>query len=173
MNKPLFLGLFLVVFAALLVVWNWVDGSRWYTDGLLSVAGIIGPIMHGWVLEPAPDGHGTPVWVHGAEHVRAALQFDALSIGVVPVIALLAATPGIGLRRRVASMALGAVLCFLIDVLIVALFPLLVFYKNPFTDVIGTFLGLIVFVGAPVIIWFALTFRQLRLSLPSLQRRPL
>jgi hypothetical protein len=43
-----------------------------------------------------------------------------------------------------------------------ALFPVLVFYKNPFTDVLGTFLGLITFVGAPVIIWFALTFRQLQ-----------
>ena len=171
MNKPRFLGVFLVVFAALLVGWNWVDGGRWYTDGLLAVAGIIGPMVHGWVLEPAPGGTGTHVWVHGGERVRAALQFDALSVGVVPVIALLAATPGLGARRRLGSMVMGALLCFLIDISIVALFPLLVFYKNPFTDVVGTFLGLIVFVGAPVIIWFALTFRHLQLSLPSLQRR--
>ena len=136
----------------------------------LAVAGIVGPILHGWVLDTS---QGAPVWVHGGERVRVAVQFEALAVGVVPVLALLAATPGLGLRRRGMLMAVGALLCFLIDVLIVALFPLLVFYKNPFTDVIGTFLGLIVFVGAPVIIWFTLTFRQLRVLLPSLRQRPL
>ena len=56
-------------------------------------------------------------------------------------------------------------------IVIVAVFPLLVFYKNAFTDIIGTFLGLIAFVGAPVIIWFALTFRELQGWLPSLRSR--
>jgi len=99
--------------------------------------------------------------------------FDALSIGVVPVVALLAATPGLRWRRRLGLMGAGGLLCFAVDTLIVALFPLLVFYKNAFTDVVGTFLGLIAFVGAPVIIWFALTFRELQEWLPSLRPRAL
>jgi len=65
-------------------------------------------------------------------------------------------------------MVIGTATLLLVDALIVALFPLLVFYKNAFTDVIGTFLGLIAFVGAPVIIWFGLTFRELRHWLPLL-----
>jgi hypothetical protein len=78
----------------------------------------------------------------------------------------------LGLRRRATLMLIGAVLCLLIDTVILALFPLLVFYKNPFTDVAGTFLGLIAFVGAPVIIWFTLTFRELQPLLPSFRQRP-
>jgi hypothetical protein len=173
MNKVRFLATFLVVFAALLVVWGKVEASRWYTQGVVACAGVVGPIVHGWVLEAAHDGHGEPVWVHGSNHVRTAIQFDALAVGVVPVLALLAATPGITVRRRALLMCVGAALCFLIDSLIVALFPLLVFYKNPFTDVVGTFLGLIGFVGAPVIIWVALTFRQLQQFLPALRGRAL
>ena len=169
MNKVRFLATFLVVFAALLILWSKLEVSRWYTRGMLACAGVVGPMLHGWVLEGA-QGQGEPVWVHGTNQVRTAIQFDALAVGVVPVLALLAATPGLTARRRVLLMCVGAGLCFLVDSLIVALFPLLVFYKNPFTDVIGTFLGVIAFVGAPVIIWGALTFRQLQHLLPALRR---
>ncbi len=169
MNKVRFLATFLVLFAILLVLWSRFEASRWYTTALLGCAGIVGPTLHGWVLEANADGG--PVWVHGNNSVRAAIQFDALAVGIVPVLALLGATPGLGLRRRGLLMCVGSALCFLVDALIVALFPLLVFYKNPFTDVIGTFLGLIAFVGAPVIIWGTLTFRQLQELLPGLRRR--
>ena len=173
MKKGRFLGLFLVAFAAFLVVWRLTDAARYYTSGLLRFAGLLGPMLHGWILEFADPSHGAPTWVHGSERVQAAIQFDALAVGVVPVLALLAATPGLRWRRRVGLMGVGALLCFAIDTLIVALFPLLVFYKNAFTDVIGTFLGLIAFVGAPVIIWFALTFRELQGWLPLLRSRSL
>ena len=172
MNKVRFLATFLAVFALFLIVWSKLEVSRRYTDALLACAGLVGPPLHGWFLEANADGHG-PTWVHGNNQVRAAIQFDALAVGVVPVLALLAATPGLGVRRRAVLMCVGAVLCFLIDALIVALFPLLVFYKNPFTDIVGTFLGLIAFVGAPVIIWGALTFRQLQALLPALRGRAL
>jgi hypothetical protein len=171
MRKLQFVGLFLVTFAAFLVVWNVTGGARSYTAAILRLAGVIGPMMHGWVLETPLDGRGVPTWVHGNNHVQAAIQFDALAVSVVPLVSLLAVTPGLRARRRASLMLTGATLCFLVDVLIVALFPLLVFYKNAFTDVLGTFLGLIVFVGAPVIIWFILTFRQLQEVLPSLRAR--
>ena len=172
MKKWRFLGLFLVAFAALLVVWRASGVTHYYTDGLLRFAGLVGPMLHAWILEIPEPGHGPPTWVHGGERVEAAIQFDALSVGIVPVLALLAATPGLRWRRRLGLMGAGGLLCFAVDTLIVALFPLLVFYKNAFTDVIGTFLGLIAFVGAPVIIWFALTFRELQGWLPSLRSRP-
>jgi len=173
MKKARFFFTFLIVFAVLLVVWRGSEAGRWYAQGMLACAGVVGPMIHGWVLEGALGSDRAPVWVHGSDQVQASIQFDALSVGVVPVLALLAATPGLALRRRGVLMLTGGLLCFLIDTLIVALFPLLVFYKNAFTDVIGTFLGLIAFVGAPVIIWFALTFNELQAWLPSLRGRPL
>lgn len=171
MKKLRFVGLFLVVFASFLVVWKVTGGAQWYTNGLLAVAGVVGPMLHGWVLEADPAGRGVPTWVYGSNHVQASIQFDALAVSVVPLVALLAVTPDLHLRRRGILMLAGAALCFCVDTVIVALFPLLVFYKNPFTDVLGTFLGLIAFVGAPVIIWFALAFRQLQQFLPPLSRR--
>lgn len=168
MSKLRFLATFLVLFALLLFVWSRTDGSRWYAAGLLAVASAIGPPIHGWVLETGPDG---PVWAHGENKVRAAIQFDALAVSVVPAVALLAATPGLGLRRRALLVAAGTGLCFVISATILALFPVLVFYQNPFTDIIGTFLGLVAFVGTPVIVWVTLTFPELRRVLPALQRR--
>jgi hypothetical protein len=173
MRKFRFLSACLVVFGAFLVGWKLTDASRWYTEGMLALAGFFGPLLHGWVLEPNPGGVGPPTWVEGSNRVDLTIQFDALSVGLVPLLALLAATPGLGRSRRLLLMAVGAALNFVIDALILALFPLLVWYKNAFTDVVGTFLGLIAFVGAPVIIWFALTFRELQQTLPSLRPRPL
>ena len=43
-----------------------------------------------------------------------------------------------------------------------SLYPWLVGNPNAFTDIVGTFLGLLTFVGGPVILWFALTYEQLR-----------
>lgn len=169
MNKGRFLCAFLAAFALLLVLWGWVDASRWYTRALLAGAGMLGPSLHGWVLEAPPHGQELPVWVHGDNRVRLALQFDALTVGVVPALALLLATPGLRIRRRALLLGVAATLCFGIDTMIVALFPVLVFHKNPLTDVVGTFLGLIAFVGAPVIIWFVLAFPQLRQFLRPLR----
>ena len=173
MRKVRFLLSCLLVFGALLVVWKLTQASRWYTDGMLALAGVIGPTLHGWVLEPNPEGEGPPTWARGTKRVDLTIQFDALAVGLVPLLALLAATPGLGVRRRAVLMVIGAALNCFVDGLILALFPLLVFYKNAFTDVIGTFLGLIAFVGAPVIIWFTLTFHQLQQMLPSLRARAL
>ncbi len=169
MKKIRFLGVCLLLFALLLGAWKSTQSGRWYTDCMLASAAIVGPMLHGWVLETQAADEAGPAWVNGSNRVELSLQFDALAVGIVPLLALLAATPGLTLRRRATVMCLGVGLNFLADVLIVALFPLLVFYKNPFTDVAGTFLGLIAFVGAPVIIWFALTFRELQQSLPSLR----
>ena len=171
LSKGRFLATFLVLFAALLGGWSATNGAYWYSRGLVSAAATMGPPIHGWVLVADPTG-GQPSWVSGSYSVRTAIQFDALAVGVVPALALLGATPGLGWLRRVIYLVAGGGLCFLIDTLIVALFPLLVFYKNPFTDVVGTFLGLVGFVGAPVIVWGALTFRQLQRMLPALRRHP-
>jgi hypothetical protein len=170
MKKSRFLCRFLAAFALLLVGWRASDASQWCTRVLLASAGMLGPGLHGWVLESPPPGQAVPVWVHGQNQVRTSLQFDALTIGVVPALALLLATPGLGVRRRIALLGVAAGLCFAIDTLVVALFPVLVFHKNAVTDIVGTFVGLIAFVGAPVIIWFGLTFPQLRNALRPLGR---
>lgn len=171
MKKGRFIIRFLLGFALLLAVWKVTGVARWYVAGLLHVAGALGPQLIGWSLQ-VPGGSAMPVWVHGNVRVDLAIQFDVLAISVVPLLALIFATPGLGVRGSALRMLGGSALCFLVDTLIIVLFPLLVYYKNPFTDILGTFVGLITFVGAPVIIWFIVTFSELRRWLPSLQRQP-
>jgi len=166
MSKLRFLGLFLLFFAVLLGLWNATPLSEWYTAALLEVASRIGPALHGWILEPATNGF--PRWVRDEASVELKIQFDALAVGVVPLLALIGATPGLAPLRRLRVAAVATLLFFTIDVLIVVLFPLLVHYDNAATDIGGTFLGMIGFVGAPVILWFMLTFPQIRGALPSL-----
>lgn len=170
MNKGRFLAAFFVLFAILLVLWSQSQASEAYTGLLLGVAGPVGAATHGWILER--NAQGAAAWVHGAARVDLSIQFDALGVGLVPLIALLGATPAIAPRRRALLIAVGIVICFAFHLLVVVLFPLLVFYQNPFTDVVGTFLGLTSFVGAPVIIWFALVFSTIRQWLPSFRSRP-
>jgi hypothetical protein len=170
MKKGRFLAIFFTLFAVLLVLWTSSQASERYTDLLLGISAPLGAATHGWILERAAER--TPAWVHGSARVDLSIQFDALGVGLVPLIALLGATPGIAPRRRAWLIAVGMVLCFTFHLIVVVLFPLLVYHKNAFTDVVGTFLGLTSFVGAPVIIWFALSFSAIRRWLPSFQPRP-
>jgi hypothetical protein len=169
MRKSRFLVLFLALFAVLLAIWTASGIAAPYAHLVLVLASVVGPMLHGWVLELPAGGLQRPVWVHGAERVELVIQLDAVAAGVVPLIALFLATPGLGWRRRLVLIAIGLVCYFLLQMIIVVLFPLLVFHKNAFTDIIGTFLGLLAFVGGPVIIWFGLTFRHLRRWLPLLR----
>ena len=58
--------------------------------------------------------------------------------------------------------AILLVVLFALDLMILLVYPFLVGSPNALTDIAGTFLGLLTFVGGPVILWFALTFRELR-----------
>ncbi|MEO8605087.1 MAG: hypothetical protein ABI629_21145, partial [bacterium] len=61
-----------------------------------------------------------------------------------------------------ARAAIGVAALFALDLLVLLLYPWLVGNPNAVTDITGTFLGLLTFVGAPVILWFALTYRSMR-----------
>lgn len=169
MSKLGFLARFLAYFALLLSLWSVSPASEWCTAAILWVAATLGPILHGWVLAaPSP---GTPFhrWMLGGQAVELRIHFDALAVGVVPFVALIAATPGLARWRRARAMVAGSIGCLAIDTLIVVLFPLLVHHENALTGIGGTFLGVIGFVGAPAILWFALAHREVRAWLPSLR----
>lgn len=170
MKKGRFLLGFLLAFGVLLALWNKTAAGDWYTRGLLRGASWAGPVTHGWLLEIPAQPNRRPVWVKGGAKVDLKIQFEALAVGLVPLLALLLATPGVPLSRRLRRMAIGTLVCFTVDLTILVLFPLLVYNQNDFTDILGTFLGLVGFVGAPVIIWFALSFDELRHWLPRFDR---
>lgn len=169
MSKLRFLAVFLIAFALLLAAWNRIDGGAWHRRAVLGIAAATGPAVHGWLLQPATTPGTNPYWVRDNVRVDLRIQFDALAVGLVPLWALFVATPNMRPRRRLRGLLLGSLGCLLIDAAIVVWFPLLVHHENAFTDIGGTFLGLIGFVGAPVILWFAFSWSELRPWLPSLR----
>lgn len=159
MSKLAFVGRFLLVFAFLITIGWLTNAPSRYARMLESAAGIAGPLTSGWWLEERND----QVWFrHGEQEVRLLLSLEALSLGLLPFLSLVGATPGLGVRRVLVYVLVGSGGIFALDLLVLLLYPYLVLQPNAFTDVTGTFLGLLAFVGAPVILWFALTFDRLR-----------
>jgi len=163
-SKLAFVARFLAVFA-LLIVAGWLTSAPTrYAAALRVAASVTSPLANGWSLEErTPSGGRQQIWFRrGTEEMRLGLSLDALALGLLPLLALLAATPGLGLARLAGRAAIGIGGLFTLDLLVLLLYPALVGSPNAFTDIAGTFLGLLTFVGGPVILWFALTFRELR-----------
>lgn len=164
MSRTAFVARFLALFA-LLIVAGWLTAApRGYAAALRFAAATVSPLVTGWNLEQRqPEADGRPqLWFRrGGEQLRLALGLEQLALGLLPLLALLGATPGLGARARLRAAVLGLAALFALDLLVVVLYPWLV-RPGAVTDIAGTFLGLLTFVGGPVILWFALTFRQLR-----------
>jgi hypothetical protein len=163
-NKLAFVARFLGVFA-LLIVAGWLTAApARYAAALRIAASITSPLANGWSLEERDPSTGRQeIWFRrGSDQLRLGLSLGALALGLLPLLSLLGATPGLGPASLAVRAAIGIAGLFLLDLMVLLLYPFLVGSKNAFTDIIGTFLGLLTFVGGPVILWFVLTFRQLR-----------
>lgn len=163
MSKLAFIGRFLLVFAFLITIgWLSKAPSR-YADALQDAASFAGPLTSGWWLEERNDHGVKQVWYRrGEQELRLLLSPEALSLGLLPLLSLLGATPRLGTRRLLAGVVCGSAGIFILDLVVLLLYPYLVLQPNAFTDITGTFLGMLTFVGAPVIFWFVLTYDRLR-----------
>jgi hypothetical protein len=164
-SKALFVVRFLVVFALLIVLGWLTDAPARYASALRVAASLTSPVVNGWSLEERERSAAgrQQIWFRrGSEQMRLQLSLDALALGLLPLLSLLGATPGLGAARLAAVAAIGVGGLFVLDLLVLLLYPYLVGSPNAFTDIAGTFLGLLTFVGGPVILWFVLTFAQLR-----------
>lgn len=159
-----FVARFLLVFAGLVAL-GWLTGApRAYTTALRVAGAATCPLVNGWTLEDrtASGARQAIYFRKGTDQLRLALGLDQLALGLLPLFALLGATPGLGARRLAASAAIGGAALFALDLVILLVYPWLVGNPNPVTDILGTFLGLLTFVGGPLILWFVLTYGHLR-----------
>lgn len=165
MSRTRFVGRFLLLFALLVTLGGLSGAPRGYATALRLAATAASPLVNGWNLEqraPAADGRQQLWFRRGNAQLRLELGLAQLALGLLPLLALLGATPGLGLGALARAALLGSAALFLLDLGVVLLYPWLVAHPGALTDLVGTFLGLLTFVGAPVILWFALTFHQLR-----------
>ena len=163
-SRLAFVVRFLVVFALLIVAGWWTSAPARYASALRIAAAVTSPLANGWSLEErARDAGRQEIWFRrGNDQLRLGLSLDALALGLLPLLSLLGATPRLGPASLALRAVLGVAGLFILDLLVLLLYPYLVGSPNAFTDIVGTFLGLLTFVGGPVILWFALTYRELR-----------
>jgi hypothetical protein len=157
-----FAGIFLVSFALLLVVWSLVDCAQRYRSAVLATVQVVSPVVNGWWLDYDRPGLVNDVaFRSGDQQLPMLVQLPALSMGIVPLLSLVLATPGLGLRGKVTRALIGAILYFLLDVVVVLAYPLIMERPNIIKDTAGVFSGLMAFVVAPLGLWFILTYRTL------------
>jgi hypothetical protein len=161
--KLRFAAFFSVTFTLLMVLWWAVDVAQFYRNAVLLVAQAVSPLINGWFLEhDRPGLVNEVVFRSGDRQLAMLLQLPALSMGLVPLLSLIMATPGMTMGRAAVRAALGAVLYFLLDTVVVLTYPFIMDHPNVVKDTLGVFTGLIAFVVAPLALWFVLTYPALR-----------
>jgi len=158
-----FAAKFLVAFALLLVAWSTTGFAHGYRSAVLATVQMASPLVNGWWLDyDRPGSADDAVFRAGDREIAMLIQLPALSIGLVFLVSLLLATPGLGRRQRIGRAATGAILYFLLDTIVVLAYPLLLDRPNAVKNTLGVFLGLTAFVVAPLGLWFVLTYPALR-----------
>ena len=158
-----FAAKFLLSFTVLLVLWSAIDFAHLYRNAVLTIVQWLSPVVSGWWLEyDQPNPVGDVVFGFGDRRLAMLLQLPALSMGVVPLMSLIVATPGLRVWQALVRSVLGALCYFLLDVLVVLAYPFIMDHPNMFKDTLGVFTGLLAFVVAPLAIWFVLTYSALR-----------
>ena len=167
-----FAAKFLTAFAVLLVGWALIDFAALYRSAVLSAVQLVSPIVSGWWLDwDRPGLVGEVTFRTGDRQLAMLLQLPALSMGMVPLLSLVIATPGLTIAQTASRALLGAVLYFAVDVAVVLVYPFIMDQPNVVKDTFGVFTGLIAFVVAPLGLWFVLTYSALR-PLWQLQSAP-
>ncbi len=166
--KGRFALLFLGSFAVMVGVWHAVDVAGAYRNAVLACAAVVSPYLNGWFLEYGPNKE---VFRHAGIEMPLQIQLTALSMALMPLVALIVATPGLRPRRMLIATSLGVLGFFLIHVVIVLLYPVIMNDPNTLKDTLGVFSGLVAFVVGPLGLWFAVTYPELS-SLWQLQMPP-
>jgi hypothetical protein len=158
-----FAGIFLLSFAVLLVVWWAINFPSRYRTAVLATAQVLSPAVNGWWLDyDRPDKVGDVVFRVGDREIAMLLQLPALSMGLVPLLSLIMATPFQRPKRLAINVVLGVILYFVVDLVVILVYPLIIDRPNAFKDTIGVFTGLMAFVVAPLALWFILTYPALQ-----------
>jgi hypothetical protein len=154
---------FLLAFTVLLALWSWTNFAHFYRNAVLTAVQQVSPMVNGWWLQfDRPNPVGDVVFRFGNRELAMLIELPVLSMGLVPLLSLIVATPGLVVRQTVLRGLIGAVLYFLVDVIVVVAYPLIMDQPNVFKDTMGVFTGLIAFVVAPLGLWFILTYSALR-----------
>lgn len=166
-----FAAIFLTTFAILTVGWWATEFGDLYRVAAFKAVQVISPIIGGWFLHFDEPGMAGAVFRRGSQTLPMALRLPALSMGLMPLVSLIVATPGQSIKRIAGAALLGCFLYFAVDVIVVSIYPLFMdqrmggapeTFLDIVKDTVGVFSGLLAFVVAPLAIWFVVTYPALR-----------
>lgn len=158
-----FAAKFLLMFALMLIVWWRFDVANRYRGVVLAMGQLMSPLVSGWWLDyDRPGLTDSVMFRRGNRNLPMLLELRALSMGLMPFLSLVVATPGVRWTRAGIAAIGGATLYLLAHVIVVLAYPLIMDRPNAVKNTLGVFSGLVTFVAAPLGLWFVLTYPALR-----------
>lgn len=153
---------FVAAFSVLIVSWAVSGFGAAYRAASLALAKVTSPALTGWWLELEQiEPQLSATFEKNGTRVSLEIDPKSLSMAQVPLLALIWATPGLGLSGTVVRSVAGMVAFFIVHVVVLLIYPVVLANPNWLTDTIGVFSGLVSFVLAPQLLWFVLTYSHL------------
>ncbi|MEO8605338.1 MAG: hypothetical protein ABI629_22405, partial [bacterium] len=122
--RAVFVARFLGLFAVLACAGFAVDAPAHYAGALRLAGTVTSPLLNGWSLEQrdSPSGRQEIWFRRGNDQLRLALGLHAMALSLLPLLALLGATPGLGAAGLAARAAIGVAALLALDLLVVLLY---------------------------------------------------
>lgn len=158
-----FLGKFLLAAALLFALWTLARASDAYSRVVLFVADPLMWLCSGFRVEQiTPTAAGLDIFIRkGAEKILLPLQPRELFSGVIPFVALIAASRDLAWAARLRALGLGLAALFAFHVGLMVLGPFLSTphedWVNRIIDVTYGFYGLVGYAALPFLLWYWLT----------------
>ena len=158
-----FLGKFLLAAALLFALWSLARASDAYSRAVLFVADPLMWLFSGFhVVATTPTDAGLDIFIgKGGERLLLPLQPRELFSGLIPFVALVAASRNLALAARLRALGLGIAALFAFHVGLMVIGPFLATphedWVNRIIDVTYGFYGLVGYAALPFLLWYWLT----------------
>ncbi len=156
MSSWAFLARFVAWAALFFAVWVGAV-ARWYAAVLAALGPYVTALATGF--EAQVSGSGRALVVHfarGSSALPHGLLLEPATLGILPFLALVAATRFSSARRRLRAAAIGLAALFAFHLALFAACPFFMTRSGVFVDSIGAFWAILGFCGLPFLLWLVL-----------------
>jgi hypothetical protein len=158
-----FLARFFLLAGVLFALWALAGLSDWYSRLVLAIGHPFMWSFTGFQLDGiTPTERGLDVFIRkGNQRILLPLQPRELFSGLVPFLALIGASRGLTLARRMSAIAIGVAVFLIFHVGLMVIGPFLATpheeWVNRIIDVFYAFYGIVGYAALPFLLWFWLT----------------
>ena len=131
--------------------------AKWYVTLLLTVGPYLSALA-GYGLDVQGSGRDATVYfIQGATRIPYGLHLETASLGLLPFLALVAATASLSVPRRLVTAGVGTATFAAFHLTLFAVYPFFLPRSGLVVDSLGAFWALLVFgFGFPFLLWLTL-----------------